>query len=250
MQTLRRATAIRTRRLGACRLTPYRPQARAAACLAMPACCRPPPRVALLAHLACLPWCHPSTCHVARLPAYQARAPPEPPVPAKRGARVRHANRCCTTTWAWVQGCPPPSSPPRCSSPHAAAPLSARPRQDPEGNPSLFGDTDRGLIYNETGWCVADEPLWRCPCILDGEGGKFCNTTFEPFCPNQCNGARRGVVAVRPAPRDRAPAGAAASARLPTELLCCRRARPCLLACRPRRVQARLLQVLPGLVRA
>ena len=63
--------------------------------------------------------------------------------------------------------------------------------QDPDGQPTPFGEVERDLIYGENGWCVAEHPGWSCPCLIDGVGGPLCDQAFEPFCPNQCNGARQ-----------------------------------------------------------
>ena len=61
--------------------------------------------------------------------------------------------------------------------------------QTPEGKEARnWGDVPRDFLFNETGWCVAENPSWQCVCLYDGLGGRYCNMTFEMFCPNQCNG--------------------------------------------------------------
>ncbi|PSC68519.1 exostosin-like glycosyltransferase [Micractinium conductrix] len=57
-----------------------------------------------------------------------------------------------------------------------------------DGQPSYFGSVEPELLYGEGGWCIADSPKFQCPCLLDGWGGPTCETPYEAFCPNQCNG--------------------------------------------------------------
>ncbi|GBF92598.1 hypothetical protein Rsub_05212 [Raphidocelis subcapitata] len=43
-------------------------------------------------------------------------------------------------------------------------------------------------IYGPQGWCVADRPIVRCDCSVDGYAGPTCEDRTEAFCPNQCSG--------------------------------------------------------------
>ncbi|PSC76174.1 exostosin-like glycosyltransferase [Micractinium conductrix] len=54
--------------------------------------------------------------------------------------------------------------------------------------PSRWGDIPPESLYGPEGWCEAEQPAFHCQCIADGWGGPTCETPYEQFCPNQCNG--------------------------------------------------------------
>lgn len=63
--------------------------------------------------------------------------------------------------------------------------------QDSKGLPVTWGNGTVGKyreIYGKDGWCNADQPKYKCPCLVDGLAGKGCNVPVEHTCINQCSG--------------------------------------------------------------
>ncbi|KAJ9526350.1 hypothetical protein QJQ45_009826 [Haematococcus lacustris] len=83
-------------------------------------------------------------------------------------------------------------------SPPGTPPLKrGRPMNTPECSPKEGADGTKynaggwrtwADIYGPGGWCVAEQPVATCPCIIDGLAGHTCEDTVEMFCINQCSG--------------------------------------------------------------
>mmetsp|Transcript_19563 Transcript_19563/g.42445 ORF Transcript_19563/g.42445 Transcript_19563/m.42445 type:complete len:788 (+) Transcript_19563:181-2544(+) len=81
----------------------------------------------------------------------------------------------------------PPGTPPVRVGRPMTTPM-CQPRTTKEGKPTHWGDQPYDNLYGKNGWCVADQPAWRCPCIIDGLDGPNCEDPVEHFCVNQCSG--------------------------------------------------------------
>ncbi|KAI8107071.1 hypothetical protein M9434_001716 [Picochlorum sp. BPE23] len=68
--------------------------------------------------------------------------------------------------------------------------LHCQPRNDSHGNiaPASKDRPTYEQLLGPHGWCEADTPEFKCPCIADGLAGEFCQFNRESFCINQCGG--------------------------------------------------------------
>lgn len=122
----------------------------------------------------------------------------EPTNPAFGGGTFACADQCdydtahcyCNATFAHGRIPADPHEPPGTPPKRYGRPMGHTCRRDTdwEGKKGDFGNVPTALLYGDKGWCQADEPEFRCPCLLDGWGGPFCETPYEPTCVNQCNG--------------------------------------------------------------
>lgn len=95
-----------------------------------------------------------------------------------------------------LAACRPSPAPLAARAPPAAC-QSDHPRLRPcclqgwDGKKSDFGAVNPELLYGDKGWCVAEEPEYRCPCILvsfagwccrlaGGRGRKLCWLGLQP----------------------------------------------------------------------
>ena len=63
-----------------------------------------------------------------------------------------------------------------------------QPRETKEGVRLKWGYQTYESMYGANGWCVAESPVKKLSCIIDGVKGPDCNRLVEHFCINQCNG--------------------------------------------------------------
>lgn len=68
--------------------------------------------------------------------------------------------------------------------------LHCQPRNDSDGTTAPASDSRPTYeqLFGPNGWCEADVPDFKCPCIVDGLIGQHCESVRESFCINQCSG--------------------------------------------------------------
>ncbi|EFN55367.1 hypothetical protein CHLNCDRAFT_52572 [Chlorella variabilis] len=98
----------------------------------------------------------------------------------------------CNSTMKYGHELAPPDAPPGTPPTRRGRPLGfhCQPNKGPQGQglPFGWGDKDPQDLWGPEGWCNADNPALKCPCILDGYAGENCDQYKEAFCANQCNG--------------------------------------------------------------
>ena len=53
-----------------------------------------------------------------------------------------------------------------------------------DGKPSDFGNAPTEGLYGPKGWCEADEPEFRCPCLRVGSQGRAVRGWYQAaMCP-------------------------------------------------------------------
>ncbi|KAG1671014.1 hypothetical protein FOA52_014258 [Chlamydomonas sp. UWO 241] len=85
----------------------------------------------------------------------------------------------------------PPGSPPGTPPVFRGRPLGnhlCQPNDDGKGHALPWGQVPWADLYGPDGWCEAEDPKFKCPCMYDGFGGEKCDKVVEMFCPNQCSG--------------------------------------------------------------
>lgn len=91
---------------------------------------------------------------MGRIPAPEGSPPGTPPIRVGRPA-----------TWCW-------------------------PKHDENGNEPQWVKAhavDNELIWGPEGWCEAENPKHKCPCVIDGLTGPNCDIVIERACANQCS---------------------------------------------------------------
>lgn len=43
-------------------------------------------------------------------------------------------------------------------------------------------------LFGPNGWCEAEQPRYKCGCLIDGLHGQLCDHPTEQFCLNSCTG--------------------------------------------------------------